>query len=38
MVSAESDTHVTIALAIEKADLAKHRRFLETLLAMAPER
>jgi len=32
------DTHITIALAIEKAVLTKHGGFLETLLSMTPER
>ena len=37
-VSAEMDTHVTIAFAIEKGELARYRGFLETLLSMTPER
>jgi hypothetical protein len=36
IVAAESNTHVTLALVINKADLAQHRLFLETLLAVAP--
>jgi hypothetical protein len=32
------DTHITIALAIEKAERTKHGGFLETLLSMTPER
>jgi hypothetical protein len=35
-VTAKSSAHVTITFAIEKAELAKDRLFLETLLAMAP--
>ncbi len=37
-VSAESDTRITITFAIEKTDLARHRPFLEMLLALIPER
>jgi hypothetical protein len=36
VVAAESDTTVTVALVIDKADLARHRQFLETLLAVLP--
>jgi hypothetical protein len=38
MVVAESETHVTIAIDIEKTELARHRRFIETLLTMATPR
>jgi hypothetical protein len=38
MVTAESDTRVTVSIAVDKADLARHRRFLEMLIALAPER
>lgn len=38
MVTAESNTHLTIAMTIEKAGLANHRQLFETLLAMVPER
>jgi hypothetical protein len=36
IVAAETDTHVTVNLVVDKADLARHRQFLETLLAMMP--
>jgi hypothetical protein len=35
MIIAESGTHVVIALEISRIELARHRRFLESLLAVA---
>jgi hypothetical protein len=38
MVMSETGTHISIAFTIEKAKLARHRRFLETLLAATSPR
>ena len=35
LVISETETHVVIALELSKATLARHRRFIETLLAAA---
>jgi hypothetical protein len=35
MIISETETHVVVAMEIAKATLARHRRFLETLLAAA---
>jgi hypothetical protein len=35
MIISETETHVVIAMEIAKATLARHRRFLESLLAAA---
>jgi hypothetical protein len=35
MIISESPTHVVIAVEVAKATLARHRRFLESLLAAA---
>jgi hypothetical protein len=37
MIISESDTHVVIVFEIAKAELAQHRRFLETLVAVTDE-
>jgi hypothetical protein len=37
MIISESQTHVVIVFGIAKAELAQHRRFLETLLAVTDE-
>ena len=37
MIISESETHVVIAFEIAKAELARHRWFLESLLAPARE-
>jgi hypothetical protein len=36
IIISETPTHVVIALEIAKATLARHRRFLESLLQAAP--
>jgi hypothetical protein len=36
MIISESTTHLVIALELPKAALARHRRFIEQLLAAAP--
>jgi hypothetical protein len=35
LVISETETHVVIAMEIAKATLARHRRFLESLIAAA---
>jgi hypothetical protein len=35
MIISETETHVVIAMEITKATLARHQRFLESLLAAA---
>ena len=35
LVISETETHVVIAMEIAKATLARHRRFIESLLAAA---
>ena len=35
LVISETETHVVVAMEIAKATLARHRRFLESLLAAA---
>ena len=35
IIISETETHVVIAMEITKATLARHRRFLESLLAAA---
>jgi hypothetical protein len=35
MIISETETHIVVAMEIAKATLARHRRFLELLLAAA---
>jgi hypothetical protein len=35
MIIAESPTHVVVALELPRVELARHRRFLESLLSVA---
>jgi len=35
VIISQSDTHILIAIEVSRAELARHRRFLENLLAAA---
>ena len=37
MIISESPTHIVVAMEISKATLARHRRFIEALLAVTGE-